>query len=184
MSYFYITYLEPIRTDNVIAPDIAEYDFETYRKLNNFCEVKIQEVKAPNVNKALEMAYNAHTDKTNPFIEKPSTNVKDRDITKLRESVRGNIVNSYDTNTTDDVYEIINFLKTLNINNPCDEDTLDDTNSFYRNLVTVKNDFLKADRERESIYESSEGQFKYMFSEDSANGKALSQRNIVLINNV
>ena len=180
MRYFYITYLEPIRTDNVIAPDIAEYDFETYRKLNNFCEVKIQEVKAPNINKALEIAYNAHTDKTNPFIEKPSTNVKDRDITALRESVRDNILKSYDTNTTDD--EIINFLKTLNINNPCDEDTVTDTDSFYQNLVDVKNDFLEADNSR--IYGSSEGETKYMFSGDSANGKALSQRDIELINNV
>lgn len=180
MSYFYITYLEPLRTDNVIAPDIAEYDFETYRKLNNFCEVKIQEVKAPNINKALEMAYNAHNDKTNPFIEKPSTNVKDRDITALRESVRGNILKSYDTNTTDN--EIIEFLKTLNINNPCNEDTVTDTDHFYEGLVRVKNYFLVADNSR--TYGSSEGQTKYMFSEDSANGKALSKRDIELINNV
>ncbi len=184
MSYFYITYLEPLRTDNVIAPDIAEYDFETYRKLNNFCEVKIQEVKAPNINKALEMAYNAHNDKTNPFVEKPSTNVKDRDITALRESVRGNILKSYDTNTTDD--EIINFLKTLNINNPCNEDTVTDTDNFYQNLVRVK-DPLEAENYHiytfpEPARATTPQDAKFINREIV--GKALSQRDIVLINNV
>ncbi len=182
MSYFYITYLEPVRTNDLLIPDIAEYDFETYRKLNNFCEVKIQEVKAPNINKALDLAYQAHPPKTNPFVEKPNTNIKDRAIKSLRASVKETLKDrSYDTNTTNTANNIItDFLKKLNINNPCEEDNAANAERFYNGIIRTTNQLRTFENNTYQYL----GENLAGFQMDDGGGKALSERDVVLINNV
>ncbi len=43
--YYYVTYLNKESAyDKVTIPTVAKYDFETYKRLNNFSEIKMIEI--------------------------------------------------------------------------------------------------------------------------------------------